>query len=1078
MLPKIRLPVLTDHLRDSGRNISSNFFVQGDSSFFWLSVFPHLTVILYFDVYFSNACGSRGSPIPTAGGYRIMDNDHELTTLPLLQKEKVRGFLGFFSRVLACETVCKCLRIYCKMPLSRAVAVGGRFLEPTDSCGGAVMTAFSQASAMPCRLDASGNRGRARFKSTRLPELTPPTPKLHQTSPALIWLFDPQSCPKPNFAGPQQNTKKRFELCVKKLDQCSRLYDYSITAESSSLVQTAKSKSIKTAALNDVIRYVTQKPDFMDAELFPHFVSMISRNIIRPLAPEDDPTAAPYDPEDDEPRLEPAWQHVELVYNLLIRIAESKALDIEVALQSLTPRFAEQLVELFCSQDPRERDMLKTAVHRIYGRFMKLRLPIRKAFNQMLLAYSFGTHFYGVAEVLEFLGCIINGFTKPLKEEHRDTLVNIFLPLHRHKSMAVYHPQLKYCVTQFLGKAPDLVEPVIRYLIKYWPKAAAQKQVLFLNQVDEIMGQVDYNEFMVVAPLVFKKLGACMENPHFMIAERALQVWNQEHMLEWMRENTAERFPLIAPSVNAGSNRHWSGVVQDSLDRALRTLAEMDPPLYRQYCTDAAPCGSALDQQLAAVAAREGRWAKIEAAAKARAAEIGFTIDLVPSMAVACPDIYMKGENISPNRAGGTGSKMHRRKSVLAVQDLRNPEDVAAAEAEAEADSDDDEGGGEDDVVPPVPPSPSEKSFVRRKSMLPTDLQVKRALESYEAHDLTTPSESGSGEAESAGGGDGADSDDDSGDGSSSKSYASTHDTPDVGASPGGGGGGDAQFDGFGADADSSAADAAGAGAGGVKRRGRGVDHPCTKGCWLTKRKSGTFGRTRRRWFAIDVDTHAIVYYVEEPAVGEEPRGRIPLNSDVKVTASGKQLVVHTPSRTFSLAATKSLVPIEWEKTLTRLLHSPRPHKPSATGSEFSGFGDGGSLRGSADGTVATAAEAEAWYVGDAGKDEVMAAVAAANQGDFLVRIAEQGVVLVVCINAAGTAIEFPYHRNGRGGFVYGGEELLDSAALVDKMRSSPPTDGAGNKLWLQDAAPIVQRLSAASSFDGFEEESDGTIDI
>ena len=39
--------------------------------------------------------------------------------------------------------------------------------------------------------------------------------------------------------------------------------------------------------------------------------------------------------------------------------------------------------------------------------------------------------------------------------------VQILLPLHKVKSLSVYHPQLAYCVVQFLEKDPSLTQPVI-----------------------------------------------------------------------------------------------------------------------------------------------------------------------------------------------------------------------------------------------------------------------------------------------------------------------------------------------------------------------------------------------------------------------------------------------------------------------------------------------------------------------------------------------------------------------------------------------------------------------------------------
>ena len=48
---------------------------------------------------------------------------------------------------------------------------------------------------------------------------------------------------------------------------------------------------------------------------------------------------------------------------------------------------AVQILELFDSEDPRERDCLKTVLHRIYGKFLGLRAFIRKQINNIFLRW-------------------------------------------------------------------------------------------------------------------------------------------------------------------------------------------------------------------------------------------------------------------------------------------------------------------------------------------------------------------------------------------------------------------------------------------------------------------------------------------------------------------------------------------------------------------------------------------------------------------------------------------------------------------------------------------------------------------
>ena len=70
--------------------------------------------------------------------------------------------------------------------------------------------------------------------------------------------------------------------------------------------------------------------------------------------------------------------------------------------------------------------------------------------------------FNGVAELLEILGSIINGFALPLKTEHQQFLNKVLIPLHKTKSLSQYQAQLAYCVVQFLEKDPELTDPVSR----------------------------------------------------------------------------------------------------------------------------------------------------------------------------------------------------------------------------------------------------------------------------------------------------------------------------------------------------------------------------------------------------------------------------------------------------------------------------------------------------------------------------------------------------------------------------------------------------------------------------------------
>ncbi|KTF87994.1 hypothetical protein cypCar_00042535 [Cyprinus carpio] len=106
-------------------------------------------------------------------------------------------------------------------------------------------------------------------------------------------------------------------------------------------------------------------------------------NMFRALPPSSNPTGAEFDPEEDEPTLEAAWPHLQLVYEFFLRFLESPDFQPNIAKKYIDQKFVMQLLELFDSEDPRERDFLKTTLHRIYGKFLGLRAYIRKQINNI-----------------------------------------------------------------------------------------------------------------------------------------------------------------------------------------------------------------------------------------------------------------------------------------------------------------------------------------------------------------------------------------------------------------------------------------------------------------------------------------------------------------------------------------------------------------------------------------------------------------------------------------------------------------------------------------------------------------------
>ncbi|KAG7266219.1 hypothetical protein CRUP_026941, partial [Coryphaenoides rupestris] len=170
----------------------------------------------------------------------------------------------------------------------------------------------------------------------------------------------------------------REELFVQKLRQCCVLFDFV-----SDPLSDLKYKEVKRAGLNEMVEYITHNSDVVTESIYPEAVVMFSINLFRTLPPSSNPTGAEFDPEEDEPTLEAAWPHLQLVYEFFLRFLESQDFQPNVAKKYIDQKFVMSLLELFDSEDPRERDFLKTILHRIYGKFLGLRAYIRRQINNI-----------------------------------------------------------------------------------------------------------------------------------------------------------------------------------------------------------------------------------------------------------------------------------------------------------------------------------------------------------------------------------------------------------------------------------------------------------------------------------------------------------------------------------------------------------------------------------------------------------------------------------------------------------------------------------------------------------------------
>lgn len=239
---------------------------------------------------------------------------------------------------------------------------------------------------------------------------------------------------------------------------------------------------------------------------------------------------------------------------------------LQVAKKFVDQKFCLSIIELFDSEDPRERDYLKTILHRIYGKFMSHRSFIRKAISNVFYRFVYETERHnGVGELLEILGSIINGFAMPLKAEHLQFLVRALVPLHKPKCVSMYHQQLSYCITQYVEKDPETAVPIIQGILRYWPWSCSSKQVIFLNELEEILELMGSDQLQQIHKPLFQALAKWLGSQHFQVSERSLFLWNNEHLVNngcLSKQHAHLILPVIYGPLHRNSLGHWNTTVE------------------------------------------------------------------------------------------------------------------------------------------------------------------------------------------------------------------------------------------------------------------------------------------------------------------------------------------------------------------------------------------------------------------------------------------------------------------------------------------------------------------------------------
>ncbi|EDO05661.1 Serine/threonine protein phosphatase 2A 57 kDa regulatory subunit B' theta isoform domain protein [Babesia bovis T2Bo] len=367
----------------------------------------------------------------------------------------------------------------------------------------------------------------------------------------------------------------RGDLFQRKLIACQTVIDFNFKRVLQRAIE------LKRQTLLEIIDYISTARNCLNEAVLRDVIDMVSANVFRSLPPRSRKCPFSNDIDDDEPTLEKSWPHLQIVYDVFLRVVVSNEVTSKMAKNMIDKPFVTKLLGMLNSEDQRERDYLKTILHRIYGKIMSLRNFIRKSIDNVFITFIYETdNPYGITELLEILGSIINGFAIPLKEEHKVYLEKSLAPLHKPSSVRSYHAALSYCMIQYINKDRSLACPIIKAILKFWPTTSAQNEILFLNELEEVLSLTEATELTDIVRQVAIRLSQCTASTHFQVAERALYIWNNDRVCRLLNMHKDVVYPYMVPAIKENIDNHWNDVVRNLTYNVSKLLSDNDMDLY------------------------------------------------------------------------------------------------------------------------------------------------------------------------------------------------------------------------------------------------------------------------------------------------------------------------------------------------------------------------------------------------------------------------------------------------------------------------------------------------------------------
>lgn len=105
--------------------------------------------------------------------------------------------------------------------------------------------------------------------------------------------------------------------------------------------------------------------------------------------------------------------------------------------------------------------------------------------------------------------------------------------------------------------------------LRYWPKINSTKEVMLLNEIEDIFEVMEPSEFLKIQIPLFSQLLKCISSPHFQVSEKVLCFFTNEYFLSLVTENAEVVLPIIFSSLYELTNATQPGLTDRKMHHKL-----------------------------------------------------------------------------------------------------------------------------------------------------------------------------------------------------------------------------------------------------------------------------------------------------------------------------------------------------------------------------------------------------------------------------------------------------------------------------------------------------------------------------